>query len=208
VTQRGNRRADVFFEKRDRLRYLSLLGHYCARHGVAIWAYCLRGNHVHFVAVPSAAESLGRTFRDTHQAYAAWLNRKLGESGHLWQGRFYSCVLDDRHLWAGVRYVERNPVRAGIVKRAEDWAWSSARAHCGVRADALLSPLEMPWPVPDWSAYLRDEDESQVVRIRRQTATGRPCGSPTFVQRLESTLGRILRPRKRGPKPKARAESQ
>jgi len=208
VTQRGNRRADVFFDKPDRRRYLSLLAAYAERHGVAIWAYCLMSNHVHFVAVPAEGESLGRTYRDTHQAYAAWLNRKMGQSGHLWQGRFFSCVLDDPHLWAAARYVERNPVRAGLVTRAEDWPWSSAAAHCGRREDPLLSPIEMPWPVPDWSAYLRDEDEAETTAIRRQTCTGRPWGGDGFIKTLESSLGRILHPRKRGPKPKPKPKKR
>ena len=169
ITQRGNRRADVFFDDDDRRRYLFLLGQYAERHGLAIWAYCLMTNHVHVVAVPSGEASLGNTFRDTHQAYAAWLNRKMRESGHLWQGRYFSCVLDDPHTWACVRYVERNPVRAGLVARAEDWAWSSAAAHCGRRDDPLLSPADMPWPVPDWSAYLADEEDGEVATIRRQT---------------------------------------
>ena len=206
VTQRGNRRADVFLCDRDRGRYLSMLADYRARYGLRVWAYCLMTNHVHFVAVPDAADSLGRTLRDTHQAYASWLNRRLGESGHLWQGRFFSCVLDDAHLWAAVRYVERNAVRAGLVARAEDWPWSSAAAHCGLRGDPLLSPVEMPWPVADWSAYLGEEDEAEREAIRQQTRTGRPCGSAAFLDHLQSTLGPILRPRKRGPKPRERHE--
>ena len=206
VTQRGNRRADVFLCDRDRRRYLSMLAGYKARYGLRVWAYCLMTNHVHFVAVPDAADSLGRTLRDTHQAYASWLNRRLGESGHLWQGRFFSCVLDDAHLWAAVRYVERNAVRAGLVARAEDWPWSSAAAHCGLRGDPLLSPVEMPWLVADWSAYLGEEDEAEREAIRQQTRTGRPCGSGAFLDHLASTRGRILRPRKRGPKPRERHE--
>ena len=202
VTQRGNRRADVFFDDDDRRRYLFLLGQYAERHGLAIWAYCLMTNHVHFVAVPSGESSLGRAFRYTHQAYAAWLNRKRRESGHLWQGRTFSCVLDDPHTWACVRYVERNPVRAGLVDRAEDWPWSSAAAHCGLGGNRLLSPVEMPWPVPDWSVYLADEEAADVATIRRRTTTGRPCGSQPFIERLESALSRCLRPKKRGPKPK------
>ena len=159
VTQRGNRRVDVFLDDQDRRRYLSLLSEYTGRHGVAIWAYCLMRNHVHFVAVPETAESLGRTFHDTHQTYAAWFNHKTKETGHLWQGRFYSTVLDDPHLWVAVRYVERTPVRAGLVDRAEDWPWSSAAAHCGDRTDPLLTDIEMPWPVPDWRAFLAKEAE-------------------------------------------------
>ena len=202
VTQRGNRRANVFFDDDDRRRYLFYLARYAKRHGLAIWAYCLMVNHVHFVAVPSAEGSLAQAFRDAHQAYAAWLNRKMRESGHLWQGRFFSCVLDDSHLWAALRYIERNPVRAGLAERAEDWPWSSAAAHCGMRIDELISPVQMPWPVPDWSAYLRDECEDETTAIRHQTATGRPCGSTRFIEGLESALCRPLRPQKRGPRPR------
>ena len=201
VTQRGNRRADVFFCDADRRRYLALLADYAEQYGLSIWAYCLMTNHVHFVAVPRSADSLGRTYRDTHQAYASWLNRRMGDSGHLWQGRFYSCVLYDGHLWAAVRYVERNPVRAGLVRRAERWAWSSAAAHCRQRNDPLLAPIEMPWPVEDWSAYLQDEDAEETAALRLRTRTGRPWGPVEFVKRLESKLGRRLLPGKRGPKP-------
>jgi len=159
-------------------------------------------NHVHLVAVPENAASPARTFRHAHQAYAAWFNRKTRASGHLWQGRFFSCVLDDAHLWSAVRYVERNPVRAGLVDRAEQYPWSSAAAHCGLRQAALLSKIAMPWPVANWSAYLLEEDEADVERIRQRTRTGRPCGATGFVEHLEATLGRVLHPRKRGPKPK------
>ena len=208
VTQRGNRQADVFIEDADRHKYLSLLAKSAERHGVAIWAYCLMSNHVHFVAVPASAESLGRGFHDTHQAYAAWLNRKTRQNGHLWQGRFFSSVLDPPHLWAAVRYVERNPVRAGVAETPEEYEWSSAGCHCGLRSDSLLSQVEMPWPVPDWSAYLRDEPDEETAVIRQRTRTGRPCGSPAFVQTLESTLGRSLTPHKRGPKPGRRTRDE
>ena len=200
VTQRGNRRANVFFEDADRRRYLLLLEDYARKYALDIWAYCLMTNPVHFVAVPASAESLGRSFRDSHQAYASWLNRRVGQSGHLWQGRFYSSVLDDAPLWAAVRYVERNPVRAGLAARAEDWPRSSAAAHCGRRTDPLLAPIQMPCPVPNWADCLRTEDEKRVEAIRRQTMTGRPSGNKDFIARLGGLLGRILHPQKPGPK--------
>ncbi len=202
ITQRGNRRADVFFEDGDRRRYLRLLQDFAGRYGLAVWAYCLMSNHVHFVAVPASEESLGRSLRDAHRTYAAWLNRRLGASGHLWQGRYYSTVLDDPHLWAAVRYVERNPVRAGLVAHGEDWPWSSAAAHCGMRTDPLLSPIQMPWPVPDWADYLRTENERMVEAIRQRTMTGRPSGGDDFIARLEGLVGRLLRPQKPGPRRK------
>jgi len=203
VMHSGNRGADVFFDDQDRRQYLALLGRYARRHALAIWAYCLMPDHVHFVAVPAGAESLGHTFRDTHRAYATWLNRKTRERGHLWQGRFGSCVLDDEHLWVCVRYVERNPVRAGLVDRAQDWPWSSAAAHCGLKSDPLLSRIRMADPAAGWETYLRQQDPEHLVgAIRRNTRTGRPCGRPGFTTHLESVLSRRLAPQKPGRKPK------
>ena len=204
VTQRGNRREPVFFEDADRQEYLMLLMDYRGKYGLDVWAYCLMTNHVHFVAVPRAADSLARTMRDTHQAYSSWLNRRLGQSGHVWQGRFYSTALDESHLWAAVAYVERNPVRAGLVERAEEYPWSSAAARCGRRQDPLLAS---DWPrggkVTDWSAWLAGEPPAkQIDAIRGRTMTGRPCGEASFIERLEGLLGRALKPRKAGRKPK------
>ncbi|MCC6698758.1 MAG: transposase, partial [Candidatus Hydrogenedentes bacterium] len=204
VTQRGNRRADVFESDEDRHGYLGFLKKYCGRHGLDVWAYCLMSNHVHLVVVPQREESLARALRDAHTVYAMRFNTRTGLNGHVWQGRFYSCVLDEAHLWAAVRYVERNPVRAGMVERAEDYPWSSAPGHCGLRRDALLSTEFPPvGVVENWAAWLRTEDGVEAIdRIRRQTRTGRPCGAAGFMARLENLLGRIVGPAKRGRKPK------
>ena len=205
VTQRGNRRCIVFKDDVDRRSYLAMLMEYVQRHGLAIQAYCLMTNHVHFVAVPRQAYSLGLVFRDTNRAYAARFNYRQGESGHLWQGRFYSTVLDEGHFWAAVRYVERNPVRAKMVQHAWEYPWSSAGAHCGLRADPLLSgELEKLCPAADWREFLMDEDELAVKLLRQRTRTGRPCGDDSFLEQLESRLGRLLRRQKPGPKPKER----
>ena len=205
VTQRGNRRLCVFDDDDSRRLYLAFFERYRKKHGIDVWAYCLMPNHVHWIVVPRHAESLGRCFRDTHTAFAAAVNKRRAESGHLWQGRFFSCPLDEPHLWAAVRYVERNPVRAKIVGRAEEFPWSSAKAHCGLSHDSLLSN-EFPPPglLKDWSAFLKTEDEAQTEAIRRNTHTGRPCGAREFAERLEQMLTRVLRPMRRGRKKKAR----
>jgi putative transposase len=185
VTQRGNSGADLFLCPADYRTYLSLLGEYGQRHGLEVLAYCLMTNHIHLVAVPHLAGSLSLAARDTNTAYATYLNKREGRRGHLWQGRFYACVLDESHLWAAIRYVERNPVRAGMVTRAEEYQWSSAAAHCGLRADPLLDQGGLPPRLEtDWREWLRDEDTRLSARIRTQTAMGRPCGSPSFVARL------------------------
>lgn len=204
VTQRGNRRADVFETNADREAYLRFLREYSAKRGLSVWAYCLMSNHIHLVAVPEQEASLGESLRDAHTVYAMYFNSRTDLSGHVWQGRFYSCVLDDGHLWAAVRYVETNPVRAGMTERAEDYPWSSAAAHCGLRRDPVLSPsLPLIDDIPDWRAWLREPfeaDEEAFTDIRRHTHTGRPCGGAAFLDRLENLVGRPLRPKPRGPK--------
>jgi len=202
VTQRGNEGRDVFSQSADQEVYLSLLREHARRCGLSVLACCLMTNHVHMVVVPRAADSLSRAMRDISTTYAMWLHRREGRSGHLWQGRFYSCVLDEPHLWAAIRYVERNPVRAGAVPRAEEYWWSSAAGHCGLRADPNLSTDALPPSLGiDWREWLRDEDECLSERVRQQTRTGRPCGSAMFERDLEGRLGRALRPGRPGPKP-------
>ena len=184
--------------------YLAHLAKYMAKHGLSLWSYCLMTNHVHLIVVPEHELSMARALRDTHTVYAMRFNKRTKLSGHVWQGRFYSCPLDDDHLWAAVRYVERNPVRAGLAEHAQDYQWSSAAAHCGLRREVILAKEFPPEGiVQDWPEWLRDDDDAVPLEaLRRNTITGRPCGSPSFVERLETMLGRSLRPKKRGRKPK------
>jgi len=214
VTQRGNRREDVFFAEADRERYLELLDKYAAKHGLAVQAYCLMTNHVHLVVVPQAEASLAATLKPLHMRYTQHVNRVQRLSGRLWQGRFFSCALDDEHLWAAVRYVERNPVRAGMVEQAEDYRWSSAAAHCGLRADGVLSdPCELTSRLTPakWRHWLREPWEAEadmVARLRQCTHTGRPAGGASFIARLEALVGRVLRPKKGGRPRKQRPQHQ
>lgn len=205
ITQRGNRRMDVFLDDDDRLVYLDLLGQYRDKHGLEILAYCLMSNHVHVLGVPKEANSIARTFADTHMRYAQHFNWKYSQSGHLWQGRFFSCVLDERHTLAAARYVERNPARAGLVGRAWDYRWSSARAHVGEGKDMLLAER---WPSKrvraQWRELLMDvEDTDDVEEIRWSTRTGRPLGAPDFLVKLEAILRRSVRPKRAGRPRKA-----
>ena len=203
ITQRGNRQAKVFFDDVDRRRYLVLLAEQCSSYGLAIRAYCLMTNHVHLIIVPSDVEGLGRAMRRLNSRYSLYVNRRMGWSGHLWEGRFFSSPLDERHLWLAVRYVERNPVRAAVVDRAETYPWSSAAAHCGLRTDPFISgDLERAGVVDDWGAWLAEVDESLEQVVRERTRTGRPCGSEQFICGLETALGRPLVPRRAGRKPK------
>jgi putative transposase len=161
-------------------------------------------NHTHLVAVPETSDSLWRTLHRSHGVYATRFNLKYGLSGHLWQARPFSCLLDGAHLWAAIRYVERNPVRARMVDCAENYPWSSAAAHCGRIEDALLDPEWVSLPdIPNWSQWLNTENDSDIdQRIRSQTFTGRPCGDDRFVRETERLLGRNLAPQRPGPKPR------
>ncbi|MBZ5499856.1 MAG: transposase [Acidobacteriia bacterium] len=201
VTQRGNRCENIFFEEADRQRYMQLLLEYSSRDGMKILAYCLMTNHVHLVCLPERAQTFGSVLRPLDLRYTQHINRTLGLTGRLWQGRPFSCALDDEHLKAAVRYVERNPVRARMVRKAERYPWSSAAAHCGLREDPLLSPLQgwVPVGTEDWSAWLAEkEDEEMLATIRLHTRAGRPVGGERFVSALESRLGRRLQARSIG----------
>jgi putative transposase len=205
VTHRGNLRGEVFLFADSREFYVSLLAECAKQAGMDVWAWCLMGNHVHLIVVPHGANSLRRGVGLAHQRYAAAVNARQGWTGHLWANRFYSTVLDEGHLWRAVKYVELNPVRAGLAARAEDYPWSSARAHAGIAGpDPLLaSDSPFPGPVADWAAWLAEGlDESSCAQLRRATYTGRPCASPQFTAHLETRLGRTLLPQKRGRKPK------
>ena len=195
LTQRGNRREDVFFSDGHRQRYLQLLLEYSEKHGLETLAYCLMTNHIHLVCVPKREESLSLVLKPVDMRYAQHVNWTHGISGRLWQGRFFSCVLDEEHLWAAIRYVERNPVRARMVRKAENYAWSSATAHCGLRKDPVLSslPKVRPPESEDWVAWLAEkDDEKMLAMLRLNTRTGRPAAGKRFVAELESKLGRRL----------------
>ena len=203
VMQRGNRGLTIFRTDADRRAYLAYLAKYMAKYGLSLWAYCLMPDHVHLVGVPKHQESLGRALRDAHTAYALRFNRETGESGHVWQGRFFSCPLDEEHLAEAVRFVERNPVRVGFAGNAEAYAWSSAAAHCGLWADSLVLPNAPDHATAErWQQWLTEDNPRAADLIRKHTKPGRPCGSPEYVTQLEALLGRPLRPRKRGRKPK------
>ena len=202
LTHRGNHRKQVFRTDDDCRAYLRLLDRFAKKFGMSIWAYCLMGNHVHLIAVGEQSGSISKALGNTHRACSRSRNREAGVTGHLWANRFFSTALDEPHLWAAVRYVELNPVRAGLVREATDYPWSSARDHSGLRENPLLDPERpFPGPVGDWAAWLRTGLEEQTAALlRANTSTGRPTGNDGSVRELEVRLGRRLRPRKRGPK--------
>jgi len=200
VTQRGNRRQSVFFSDSDKAAYINFLKEETAKNKVLIWAWCLMDNHVHFVAVPSTEESLAKAFGDTHKRYTRMINFREKWRGYLWQGRFSSFPMDEPYLLSAVRYVERNPVEAKIVSLAEDYRWSSAKAHVYGSSDPLLSRSFLDEQIRDWSKFLRMSDEGQTKRFNRHSKAGRPLGEERFIQKLEQLTGRVLQKVKPGPK--------
>jgi putative transposase len=203
VIQRGNRRQKVFFDDADKELYLELMKRYADRAGITFLAYCLMTNHVHMIAIPKEKTSLAEGIGEAHRRYTTIINIREDWNGYLWQGRFISFPLDERHLYCAVRYVERNTVRAGIVDYAEDYPWSSAHAHITKTKDALVDGRDNPFKITDWRAYLREQDDPAFIeQIERHEKTGRPFGSDDFLRKLEILTGRKILPRSPGRKRK------
>lgn len=213
VIQRGNRRLPVFFQESDRSFYLTLVAAGCEAAGVRCLAWCLMDNHVHLILVPKTADGLRAALAEAHRRYTRQINEREGWRGYLFQGRFASYPMDDAHLMTAIRYVERNPVAAGLVGRAQDWRWSSARSHIGgrrVREDVLTDLAGLTDHFPNWRAMLRHgleagdaEPDGEAVAevIEARLRTGRPLGSELWIAAQEAALDRPLRPARRGRKP-------
>ena len=207
IIQRGNRREDVFFSDNDRKQYLEWLKEYCKEQKVEILAYCLMTNHIHLLAVPSTEDGLQRVLKPLHMRYAQNINRERGWKGHFWQGRYFSSPLDGEYLLFATRYIERNPIRVKKVRKAENYKWSSARGHCGIIQDDILTK-KMKWlnkykGIDNWRQWLSIKEEKEKTDlIRRNTEKGIPTGSGRFIRRLEKLADRVLeyrpigRPRK------------
>jgi putative transposase len=210
VTQRGNRREATFFDAGDFRLYRDLLAEASSKTGTEIWAYCLMPNHVHLVLVPPDPDGLRRCLADLHRRYTARINARQRWTGHLWQGRFASVVMDEKHLVAAARYVSLNPVRARLVERPQDWPWSSVRAHLAGRDDGVVKTAPLLDRLGDFAAFLETpfDEEAAFAPLRRAERTGRPIGDAAWIGRLEEELRRPLAPRRRGPKPRAATGSR
>ena len=204
VVQRGNRNQKVFFSDSDKRSYLEILKEQLQKNNVHIWAYCLMDNHVHFIAVPEHETGLSKAFAQTHIKYTRLINFREKWRGYLWQGRFSSFPLDEKYLYAAVRYVERNPVEAKMVAKAEDYPWSSAKAHIFKTKDPLLKPSFLDNEIINWSEFLtKDEDRELDKVIQSHSRSGRLLGEEAFVAALEEKFGLILKKSKPGPKSRA-----
>ncbi len=208
VTQRGNRRERVFFRDDDYRMYRNHLREACNKAGVSVWAYCLMPNHVHLILTPTTADGLARALGKAHRRYSAFVNARLRVTGHLFQSRFGSVVMDEDHLMTAARYVALNPVRARMVARAEDWLWSSVRAHLAGRDDELVhvAPL-LSRAAGRFTDLLDTEpDAEKLAALRAAEGIGQPPGSAVFLDRVVGLMGRDPRPGKPGRRPKPAAD--
>lgn len=201
ITQRGNFKQNIFSDDGDKARYLSLVKEYIERYTVDVLAYCLMMNHVHFIMVPPENDTLGLIFNQISRRYANYFNRKFDRIGHLWQDRYYSCPLDKDHLFEAIRYIENNPVKAGLVEAPEEYFWSSAKAHIDSNVSNEILADYTPYleKIEDWKKYLIERENEHIIsNIRICTKNGRPSGNEEFIQNLEFKTGRILRKKPQG----------
>ena len=193
VTQRGVNRCETFSSDQDRSAYLRLLRENLEDAQTRVLGWCVMTNHVHLIAVPECEDSLAILLRRVHGRYAQYYNTRSGRTGHLWQNRFFACVLGADHLWTALAYVDRNPLRAGMARQAAAYRWSSAAAHVsGADSSGLL---DMGWwrqqgHGKDWAAELESEDLEATAALRSCTYAGRPYGSERLVREMAERFGR------------------
>lgn len=157
-------------------------------------------NHVDLILTPTDPDGLRRALAKVHRAYAGILHARQGRTGHFWQGRFGAVAMDEDHLLSTVRYVGLNPVRAGLVKQAADWPWSSARAHLTGEPDGVtdLRPMQDQLPSLTGLFDLSETDVAAFEVLRKAESVGRPVGSQAFLDRIAGQTGKAVKPGKRG----------
>lgn len=209
VTARGNRREPIFFEDGDQEIYGDMLAEQMRKASVEVWAYCLMPNHVHLILCPATADGLARALGAAHRRWANFVNARGRWTGHLFDGRFASVAMDEDHLLAAVRYVALNPVRAGLVARAEDWRWSSVQAHFKGVDDGVVTVRPILDRVDRFADLVaHQEEEPAFAGLRAAESTGRPLGNAAFIADLERRLGRPIARRAPGRKPAQKRAAQ
>jgi putative transposase len=192
IVQRGSRRLQTFFSEQDFKLYKQILKYWIDKEGIQIIAYCLMSNHIHLVAIPATSSSFHKGIGRAHLRYSKYINLQQGWTGHLWQERFYSCPLDDEHLFEAIRYVELNPVEAKVVTKPDDYVWSSARHRVSQQKDALITDYSR-LKIEDWRGYWKEGIERNIAnKIEVHARSGKPLGSDQFIRHLENITGRTL----------------
>ena len=196
ITQRGNYQQEIFRHDGDRQKYLELLAIYAERRQIQIMGYSLMSNHVHLIALGKYPDAVSHWMRCLDGHYAQRMHFLEERRGRFWQDRFFSCVLDERHLRAAMRYTELNPVRAGLVQDATDYKWSSAAAHTGLRRPAAFlnqDEFALRHTAGAWRrALTAPQAQSELTALRLATRLGQPLGSPEFLSHLEVEFDVVL----------------
>jgi putative transposase len=201
IVERGNNRERIFANPIDYEKYLSFLSKYAEEREVAVLAYCLMPNHIHLLVRPSGEETLAKMMQGVTLCYSKYFNRENGRTGRLWECRYYSTVIDgDRYLWTVTKYIENNPVRAGMVKKPEDYPYSSAKAHILREKDPILKePLFDKDELDEYTRFVKSGEDKRILEeIRKQTRSGKPLGDPEFLQTLSERIGCSLSFRLKG----------
>ncbi|MGQ3092695.1 MAG: REP-associated tyrosine transposase [Roseateles sp.] len=208
VVLRGNNRQSIFFSDLDRQQLLAVLADVAAQYSVAIHAYVLMDNHFHLLLTPPASQALSRMMQALGRRYVGWFNARHQRSGTLWEGRFRAGLIEgERHLLACMRYIELNPVRAGLCAEPAQWTWSSAAHHLGLGRQALITEHEQYWclgntPFEREHAYRAFTDQGvapeEQAMFTASVLRGRPVGSEAFLKPLTIDHEHVVVRRPRG----------
>lgn len=202
IIQRGNNKQTVFFDDEDRKEYLKLLNKYAKECGSELHSYCLMTNHVHLLLTPEKNNSLAKTMQKLSLRYTQYINKKYTRTGRLWECRFHSCVVEkETYLWSVYRYIERNPVRAGIVKDPIKYRWSSATLNTTiVHQNKLVKPIWKDYfERNEYHKFLNQHDnKDETVKIKKSTFSGLPIGSEKFLHHISKELGISIERRRKG----------
>lgn len=202
IVQRGNNRLATFYKAVDYTSYLIILGETATEHQVSIHAYALMTNHVHLLLTPSTEDGLSLTMQALGRRYVTHINQTYGRSGTLWEGRFKGSVIDgERYCLSCYRYIDLNPLRAGLVDQPADYRWSSFRSNGLGFADCLLTPHPLYEQLgatrqeraARYCELVNEQLDGNVIRhIRYGIRKGMPVGSDRFKADIEYHLGRRL----------------
>ena len=208
IILRGNNRQAIFFSDLDRQQWLQILAEVARQYDVAIHAYVLMDNHVHLLLTPPTAEALSRMMQSLGRRYVGWFNARHRRTGTLWEGRYRAGLIEgERHLLACMRYIEANPVRAGLCTEAAQWPWSSAAHHLGLGRQALITEHRLYWsmgntPFEREHAYREFMGQGVSAQERAQfteaALRGRPVASEAFLKPLAAEHERVVAKRPRG----------
>lgn len=189
ITQKGNNKDNVFFNDEDRKFYLDILKKYSKKYSLDIWGYCLMDNHVHLLCVPKTKESLSKAIGRTSLVYTQHVNNTRDHYGRIWQNRFSSCLVDKDKVMGVMRYIESNPIRAGLIKIAEQYQWSSAKSHILSQKDDLLSDNRIEAINPqEYSLYFYKSDKDMEAKIQKSLSSGQPICSDNRLPELEEAF--------------------